>query len=149
MKIQGEETTLFYKAPTQLDFDEAVAKNIFEQENPGVSIEDIRKEEERLAAEKKKISKSKSDEKEAKIDEKKAKSDGKKQITDSSSKKLPSSKRKGIVISEVNYADINRPRVYQKKSDSDSSGKGKNIIDGAPSKKKDESEVKLLIHPSF
>ena len=145
VKIQGEETTLFYKAPTQLDFDEAVAKNIFEQENPGVSIEDIRKEEERLAAEKKKISKSKSDEKEAKIDEKKAKSDGKKQITDSSSKKLPSSKRKGIVISEVNYADINRPRAYQKKSDSDSSGKGKNVIDGVPSKKKDESEVKQTL----
>ncbi|XP_063936114.1 uncharacterized protein LOC135147192 [Daucus carota subsp. sativus] len=145
VKIQGEETTLFYKAPTQLDFDEAVAKNIFEQENPGVSLEDIRKEEERLAAEKKKISKSKSDEKEAKIDEKKSKSDGKKQITDSSSKKLPSSKRKGIVISEVNYADINRPRVYHKKSDSDSSGKGKNIINGAPSKKKDESEVKQTL----
>nr|XP_017228486.1 PREDICTED: microtubule-associated protein futsch-like [Daucus carota subsp. sativus] len=84
VKIQGEETTLFYKAPTQLDFDEAVAKNIFEEENPGVSIEDIRKEEE-------------------------------------------------------------RPRVYQKKSDSDSSGKGKNIIDGAPSKKKDESEVKQTL----
>nr|XP_017228983.1 PREDICTED: uncharacterized protein LOC108204178 [Daucus carota subsp. sativus] len=98
VKIQGEETTLFYKAPTQLDFDEA-----------------------------------------------KAKSDGKKQITDSSSKKLPSLKRKGIVISEVNYADINRPRVYQKKSDSDSSGKGKNVIDGVPSKKKDESEVKQTL----
>ncbi|XP_063941354.1 uncharacterized protein LOC135149542 [Daucus carota subsp. sativus] len=126
VKIQGKETTLFYKAPTQLDFDEAVAKNLFEEENPGVSIEDIRKEEERLAAEKKKISKAKSDEK--------------KQITDSS-KKLPSSRRKGIVISEVNYADINKPRVYQKKSDSDSSGKGKNVIDGVPSKKKDESEA--------
>ena len=79
-----------------------------------------------MAAEKKKISKAKSDEK--------------KQITDSS-KKLPSSRRKGIVISEVNYADINKPRVYQKKSDSDSSGKGKNVIDGVPSKKKDESEA--------
>ncbi|XP_063945846.1 uncharacterized protein LOC135151364 [Daucus carota subsp. sativus] len=137
VKIQGEETTLFYKAPTQLDFDEAVAKNLFEEENPGVSIEDVRKEEERLAAEKKKISKSKSD-------EKKANSDEKKLVTDSSSKKSTSS-RKGIVISEVNYADINRPRVYQKKSDSDSSEKGKKIIDGAPSKRKAESEVKQTL----
>nr|XP_017228772.1 PREDICTED: proteoglycan 4-like [Daucus carota subsp. sativus] len=78
VKIQGEETTFFYKAPTQLAFDEAVAKNLFEEENPGVSLEDARKEEERLAAENKKIRKSKSDEKEAEIDQKKVSSDGKK-----------------------------------------------------------------------
>ena len=128
MKIQGEETTFFYKAPTQLAFDEAVAKNLFEKENPGVSLEDARKEEERLAAENKKNRKSKSDEKES--------SDGKKLVTDSSSKKSTSSRRKGIVISEVNYADINRPRAYQKKSNSDCSEKGKKVIDGAPSKRK-------------
>ncbi|XP_063945988.1 flocculation protein FLO11-like [Daucus carota subsp. sativus] len=86
VKIHGEETTLFYKAPTQLDFDEAVAKNIFEQENPGVSIEDIRKEED-------------------------------------------------------------QPRVYQKKSYSDSSGKGKNVIDGVPSEKKTESKLTLATIP--
>ena len=141
VKIQGEETTFFYKAPTQLDFDEAVAKNLFEEENPGVSLEDARKEEERLAAEKNKTRKSKSDEKEAQTDHLKVSSDGKKLVTNSSTRKLTSSRRKGIVISEVNYSDINRPRVYQKKSESDSSEKGKKIIDGAPSKRKAESEV--------
>ncbi|PKC50263.1 hypothetical protein RhiirA1_486910, partial [Rhizophagus irregularis] len=82
-----------------------MARKIFEKENPGVDIEAIRLEEERLAAEKKKISKTKSDEQ--------------RQITDSSQKqKIP--KQKGIVISEVNYTDINRPRTRsQTQSESD------------------------------
>ena len=61
LKFRGKETTLFYKSPSLQAIDEAVARKIFERENPGVDIEAIRLEEERLAAEKMKISKSKSD----------------------------------------------------------------------------------------
>nr|XP_017249625.1 PREDICTED: uncharacterized protein LOC108220382 [Daucus carota subsp. sativus] len=138
VKSQGEEKTFFYKAPTQLAFDEAVAKNLFEEENPGLSLEDIRKEEERLAAEIKKNRESKPNE--TATDQKKISSDGKKLITEKST----SSRRKGIVISEINYADIDRPRVYQK-SDSDSSRKGKKVIDGVPSTRKAELEVQQTL----
>jgi len=62
LKFRGKETTLFYKSPSLQAIDEAVARKIFEKENPGVDIEAIRLEEERLAAEKMKISKTKSDE---------------------------------------------------------------------------------------
>ena len=96
LKFRGKETILFYKSPSLQTIDEAVARNIFERENPGVDIEAIRLEEERLAAEKMKISKTKSDEQ--------------KQITDPSQKQTRP-KQKGIVITEVNYTDINRPRT--------------------------------------
>ncbi|XP_063936099.1 uncharacterized protein LOC135147177 [Daucus carota subsp. sativus] len=59
LKFRGRETTLFYKSPSLQAIDEAMARKIFEKENPGVDIEAIRLEEERLAAEKKKISKTK------------------------------------------------------------------------------------------
>ena len=57
LKFRGKETTLFYKSPSLQAIDEAVAKKIFERENPGLDIEAIRQEEERLTAEKMKISK--------------------------------------------------------------------------------------------
>uniref|UniRef100_A0A166GDH0 Uncharacterized protein n=1 Tax=Daucus carota subsp. sativus TaxID=79200 RepID=A0A166GDH0_DAUCS len=119
LKFRGRETTLFYKSPSLQAIDEAMARKIFEKENPRVDIEAIRLEEERLAAEKKKISKTKSDEQ--------------KQITDPSQKqKIP--KQKGIVISEVNYTDINRPRTRsQTQSESDAIDKGKKPVDGVPS----------------
>ena len=119
LKFRGKETTLFYKSPSLQAIDEAVARKIFEKENPGVDIEAIRLEEERLAAEKMKISKTKSDEQ--------------KQITEPSQKqKRP--KQKGIVISEVNYTDINRPRTRsQTQPETDSKDKGKKPVDGVPS----------------
>ncbi|KAL1811236.1 hypothetical protein ACET3Z_021301 [Daucus carota] len=117
LKFRGKETTLFYKSPSLQAIDEAMARKIFEKENPGVDIDAIRLEEERLAAEKKKISKTKSDEQ--------------RQITDSSQKqKIP--KQKGIVISEMNYTDINRPTTRsqtQTLSESDSKDKGKKPVD--------------------
>ncbi|XP_063947536.1 uncharacterized protein LOC135152041 [Daucus carota subsp. sativus] len=78
----------------------------------------LKLEEERLAAEKKKISKTKSDEQ--------------RQITNPSQKqKVP--KKKGIVISEVNYTDINRPRTRsQTLPESDSKDKGKKPVDIVP-----------------
>ncbi|XP_063939749.1 uncharacterized protein LOC135148454 [Daucus carota subsp. sativus] len=119
LKFRGKETTLFYKSPSLQAIDEAMARKIFEKENPGVDIEAIRLEEERLAAEKKKISKTKSDEQ--------------RQITHSSQKqKIP--KQKGIVIIEVNYTDINRPRTRsQTQSESDAADNGKKPVDGVPS----------------
>ncbi|XP_063941253.1 chromatin-remodeling ATPase INO80-like [Daucus carota subsp. sativus] len=136
--FRGKETTLFYKSPSLQAIDEAMARKIFEKENPGVDIEAIRLEEERLAAEKKKISKTKSDEQ--------------RQITDSSQKQeIP--KKKGIVISEVNYTDINRPRTRsQTQSESDIADKGKKPVDGVPSatplkfqlKKRKSKKLKLL-----
>ena len=110
LKFRGKETTLFYKSPSLQAIDEAVARKIFEKENPGVDIKDIRLEEERLAAEKMKISKSKSDKQ--------------KQITDPSQKQSRPME-KGIVISEMNYSDINRPRTRSlAKFETDSKDKG-------------------------
>ena len=83
-----------------------------------MDIEAIRLEEERLAAEKKKISKTKYDEQ--------------KNVTDPSQKQT-NPKQKGIVISEVNYTDINRPRTRsQTHFESDSKDKGKKTVDGVP-----------------
>ena len=90
--------------------------------------EAIRLEEERLAAEKMKISKSKSDKQ--------------KQITDPSQKQSRP-REKGIVISEINYSDINRPRTRsQAKSETDSKDKRKQPVDGVPVLKK-KSIVKI------
>ena len=50
LKFRGKETTLFYKSPSLQAIDEAVARKIFERKNPGLDIEAIRLEEERLAA---------------------------------------------------------------------------------------------------
>ncbi|XP_063942667.1 uncharacterized protein LOC135150333 [Daucus carota subsp. sativus] len=81
LKFRGKETTLFYKSPSLQAIDEAMARKIFEKENPG-------------------------------------------------KQKIP--KQKGIVISEVNYTDINRPRTRsqtQTLSESDSKDKGKKPVD--------------------
>ncbi|XP_063938513.1 uncharacterized protein LOC135148207 [Daucus carota subsp. sativus] len=122
LKFRGKETTLFYKSPSLQAIDEAVAKKIFERENPGIDIEAIRLEEERLAAEKMKISKSKSDKQ--------------KQIIDPSQKQSRP-KEKGIVIGEINYSDITRPRTRsQSNSETESKNKGKKAVDGIPIPKK-------------
>ena len=128
LKFRGRETTLFYKSQSLQAIDEAVARKIFEKENPGVDIEAIRQEEERLAAEKMKISK--------------LKSDKEKPISDSS-KKQSRPKEKGIVIGEINYSDINRPRTRgQAKSEIESKDKGKKPVDGVHVSKK-KSIVKI------
>ena len=109
---------MFYKSPSLQAIDEAVVRKIIEKENPGVDIEAIRQEEERLAAEKMKISK--------------LKSDKEKPISDSS-KIQTRPKEKGIVIGEINYSDINRPRTRaQAKSEIESKDKGKKHVDGVP-----------------
>ncbi|WOG92442.1 hypothetical protein DCAR_0311711 [Daucus carota subsp. sativus] len=72
----------------------------------------------------------------------KLKSDKEKPISDSS-KKQSRPKEKGIVIGEINYSDINRPRTRaQAKPEIESNDKGKKPVDGVPVLKK-KSIVKI------
>lgn len=91
-KFRGKKTTLYYKDPKSQQFDDAVARKMFEKDNPGVDIEQIKQTEEKFALLKPKWN-----------------TDAAQSISDVPKKKRTQRpKAKGIVITEVSQTNSDR-----------------------------------------